>query len=144
MCIPGPLFLGFWWSKPVKTIMKTMKTTENWFLVVWSWFWQIMGSEKPVSVTVFAKKGEKLNQTRLSNTIDNASAIALAVSTKGHSHAKHIDIKHHYIRECVAANKIKLVHVPSGKNIADIFTKGLTRTLHLLNVIGLKLTRARN
>ncbi|KNZ82169.1 hypothetical protein J132_06736 [Termitomyces sp. J132] len=32
-----------------------------------------------------------------SPTYDNLSSMALAESTKGHSHAKHIDIKYHYI-----------------------------------------------
>ena len=40
---------------------------------------------------------------------DNATSIALTLNTKGHAHAKHIDICHHYIREHVAAGEISLV-----------------------------------
>jgi len=68
---------------------------------------------------------------------DNASAIALALSTKGHQRAKHIDIRHHYIRERVSDGQITLQHVPSADNIADVFTKALTKALHINNMKGL-------
>ena len=67
---------------------------------------------------------------------DNASAIALALSTKGHQRAKHIDIRHHYIRERVKEGQIDLKHVASVDNIADVFTKALTKVLHN-NMVGL-------
>jgi hypothetical protein len=68
---------------------------------------------------------------------DNASAIALALSTKGHQRAKHIDICHHYIHECVSDGQITLQHVPSVDNIADVFTKALPKVLHINNMKGL-------
>jgi hypothetical protein len=68
---------------------------------------------------------------------DNASAIALALSTKGHQCAKHIDIRHHYIRERVSDGQITLEHVPSVGNIADVLTKALTKALHINNMKGL-------
>ena len=40
-----------------------------------------------------------------------------------HSKAKHIDIRYHFVRECYNDGKISLDYVPSGDNIADIFTK---------------------
>jgi len=68
---------------------------------------------------------------------DNASAIALALSTKGHQRAKHIDIHHHYIRERISDGQIALQHVPSVDNIVDVFTKALTKALHINNMKGL-------
>ena len=68
---------------------------------------------------------------------DNASAIALALSTKGHQRAKHIDIRHHYIRERVSDGQIMLQHIPSIDNVADVFTKALTKALHVNNMKGL-------
>jgi hypothetical protein len=61
---------------------------------------------------------------------DNAASIALTLNTKGHAHAKHIDIRHHYIRERVAEGEIGLVQIPSEENLADIFTKPLPRVTH--------------
>ena len=68
---------------------------------------------------------------------DNASTIALALSIKGHQQAKHINICHHYIHECVSDRQITLQHVPSVDNIVDVFIKPLTKALHLHNMKGL-------
>ena len=42
-----------------------------------------------------------------------------------HSQTKHIDIKHHFIRDHVAKGNIELNYVESKSNLADIFTKPL-------------------
>lgn len=72
--------------------------------------------------------------------VDNNSSIALAQSTKGHACAKHIDIRHHYIRERVQEGDIEVNHISSSKNLANICTKALPRALHehLVGLIGLK------
>jgi len=70
---------------------------------------------------------------------DNATSIALTLNTKGHARTKHIDIHHHYIRECVAAGEISLVQIPSEENLADIFTKPLPHVIHQKLVRALKL-----
>jgi hypothetical protein len=70
---------------------------------------------------------------------DNQSAIRLSENPVLHQRTKHIDIKHHYIRECVGGGHLKISHVPSADNIADIFTKPLGRTQfeHLRHRLGL-------
>jgi hypothetical protein len=70
---------------------------------------------------------------------DNAPAIALTKNTKGHARAKHIDVRYHYIRERVNEGHVLIEHVPSDKNLADIFTKQLPRVTHqhLCREIGL-------
>ena len=72
--------------------------------------------------------------------VDNNSSIALAQSTKGHSHAKHINIRHHYIWEHIQEGDLEVIHVPSTKNIADICTKPLPRATHdyLTSLMGIK------
>lgn len=70
---------------------------------------------------------------------DNAASIALTLNTKGHARAKHIDIRHHYIRERVAEGEIELVQIPSEENLADIFTKPLPRVTHQKLIRALKL-----
>lgn len=61
---------------------------------------------------------------------DNALAIALTKNTKGHACTKHINIHYHYIHECINKGHIMVEHIPSDKNLADIFTKQLPYVTH--------------
>ena len=61
---------------------------------------------------------------------DNAASIALTLNTKVHACAKHINIQHHYIRECVAEGAIGLAQIPSEDNLADILNKSLPHVTH--------------
>ena len=56
---------------------------------------------------------------------DNQSAMAMCKSPLFHERSKHIDIKHHFIREQVASSNIKLVYCPTKEMATDMFTKGL-------------------
>ena len=58
---------------------------------------------------------------------DNQSTICMAENPKFHGRAKHIDIKHHYVRNQVNEKKIELKYCPSEYMIADMLTKGLSR-----------------
>ena len=61
---------------------------------------------------------------------DNRGAIALTKNTKDHGKVKHIDIRHHYIRELLQSGIITTEQVPSADNLADLFTKPLPRDHH--------------
>ena len=70
---------------------------------------------------------------------DNNGAICLSNDPSFHARAKHIHVRHHYIRELVQMNTIKLKYVCSKDNIADIFTKPLelqpfTKLRNLLHI----------
>jgi hypothetical protein len=54
---------------------------------------------------------------------DNESAIKLANNPVNHSRTKHIDIRHHFLRDHEAKGDISLIHVSTDKQLADIFTK---------------------
>ena len=56
---------------------------------------------------------------------DNLPSIFLAENHAYHKRSKHIDVKFHYIRECVSLKRIKLKYCPTKENTADIFTKQL-------------------
>ena len=56
---------------------------------------------------------------------DNTSAINLSKNPVQHSRTKHIDIRHHFIRELVENNVIILEYVTTENQLADIFTKPL-------------------
>lgn len=58
--------------------------------------------------------------------IDNRSAIDLAKNPVFHGRSKHIDVRYHFIRECVEQGLIVIKHVKIGEQRADILTKALT------------------
>lgn len=58
---------------------------------------------------------------------DNQGAIAIAKNPVDHSRTKHIDIRYHYIRECVQNGQIQLQYCPTDDMKADILTKPLVR-----------------
>ncbi|GKB74446.1 retrovirus-related pol polyprotein from transposon TNT 1-94 [Tanacetum coccineum] len=55
------------------------------------------------------------------------SAIALCCNNVQHSRSKHIDIRHHFIREQVENGVVELYFVTTDYQLADIFTKALPR-----------------
>ena len=60
---------------------------------------------------------------------DNVSAIYLAGNPVQHQRTKHIEMDIHFVREKVARGQVRVLHVPSHYQIADIFTKGLPLVL---------------
>ncbi|CAM8918217.1 unnamed protein product [Rhodiola kirilowii] len=56
---------------------------------------------------------------------NNMSAINISKNPVHHSKTKHIDMRHHFIRELVEKKIITLTHVSTEKQLADIFTKAL-------------------
>ena len=59
---------------------------------------------------------------------DNQGAIAMAKNPVGHKRTKHIDIKHHFIREAVHTGTIVLEYCQTNEMTADILTKPLPKT----------------
>ena len=60
---------------------------------------------------------------------DNVSAIYLSGNPVQHQRTKHIEMDIHFVHEKVARGEVRVLHVPSRYQIADIFTKGLPRVL---------------
>ncbi|GKD31319.1 hypothetical protein Tco_1242097 [Tanacetum coccineum] len=58
---------------------------------------------------------------------DNKSAITLCCNNVHHSRSKHVDIRHHFIREQVEKGVVELYFVRTEYQLADIFTKALPR-----------------
>ena len=56
---------------------------------------------------------------------DNQGAIAIAKNPELHSRTKHIDIRYHFIRECVESKVIKEEYCATQDMVADILTKPL-------------------
>ena len=79
---------------------------------------------------------------------DNESAVKLANNPVQHSRTKHIDIRHHFLKDHVAKNDISLEGVRTEDQLADIFTKPLDEatfldygmnSMYLILVISLKI-----
>ncbi|XP_074347508.1 secreted RxLR effector protein 161-like [Apium graveolens] len=58
---------------------------------------------------------------------DNKSAIDMAENPINNNRTRHITLKHHFIRDAVEDDEIKLLFCPSEDQVADIFTKVLPK-----------------
>ncbi|GJX94208.1 hypothetical protein Tco_0348794 [Tanacetum coccineum] len=70
---------------------------------------------------------------------DNKGAIELSKNHVLHSHTKHIEIRHHFLRDNVQKGNISIEKISSEDNIADIFTKLLKHEPFNLLRLGLSL-----
>ena len=61
----------------------------------------------------------------LSGFEGNQGAVQLAQNPATNSNSKHIDVRHHFLRELVRQRDIKVVQVPSECQHADILAKAL-------------------
>ncbi|XP_066365050.1 uncharacterized mitochondrial protein AtMg00810-like [Miscanthus floridulus] len=56
---------------------------------------------------------------------DNVSTAYLSTNPVQHQRTKHIEIDLHFVRDKVAAGAVRVLHIPTSSQYADIFTKGL-------------------
>ena len=56
---------------------------------------------------------------------DNLSTINISKNPIQHNRTKHIDIRHHFIRDIVKDKTVTLEHVTTKRQLEDIFTKAL-------------------
>jgi len=62
--------------------------------------------------------------------IDNNSALKLTRNPEFHNRSKHIEVKHHFVREKVEEGVINTQRVQTTDNLADVFTKALSKPTH--------------
>nr|GEX05334.1 retrovirus-related Pol polyprotein from transposon TNT 1-94 [Tanacetum cinerariifolium] len=55
--------------------------------------------------------------------IDNNSAICIVKNLVYHSKTKHIEIRHHFIRDCFEKKLISVDHIHTDENVSDLLTK---------------------
>jgi hypothetical protein len=67
--------------------------------------------------------GYKLSKVPL--LCDNESAIRIADNPIDHSRTKHIDIRHHFLRDHQQRGDIEIAYINTKDQLADIFTKPL-------------------
>ncbi|GJT34970.1 putative ribonuclease H-like domain-containing protein [Tanacetum coccineum] len=71
--------------------------------------------------------------------IDNESTICIVKNPVFHSKTKHIEIRHHFIRDSYEKRLIQVLKIHTDHNVADLFTKGFdaSRFNYLIASIGL-------
>ncbi|KAL1197304.1 Retrovirus-related Pol polyprotein from transposon RE1 [Cardamine amara subsp. amara] len=60
---------------------------------------------------------------------DNISSVYMSNNPVQHQRTKHVEIDLHFVCEKVALGQVKVLHIPSSLQNADIFTKGLPTSL---------------
>ena len=58
---------------------------------------------------------------------DNTSAINISKNPVQHARTKHIEIRHHFLRDCVEKKIVSMNFISTNDQIVDIFTKALNR-----------------
>ncbi|KAK2456975.1 putative mitochondrial protein [Trifolium repens] len=116
----GCFFLGTnlisWFSKKQNCV--ALSTAEAEYIAAGSSCSQLVWMKQML-------KEYDVEQDALTLYCDNMSAINISKNPVQHSKTKHIDIRHHYIRDLVENKIVVLEHVGTKEQIADIFTKAL-------------------
>ncbi|GJX62912.1 retrovirus-related pol polyprotein from transposon TNT 1-94 [Tanacetum coccineum] len=100
------------------------------------------GSMQLLGDRLVSWSSKKQKSTAISSTEAEyiAFAIALCCNNVQHSRSKHIDIRHHFIKEQVENGVVELYFVRTEYQLADIFTKPLARERldFLINKLGMR------
>jgi hypothetical protein len=69
--------------------------------------------------------------------VDNQAAIALAANPVNHARAKHIELRHFFIRDAIENGKVKIVYICTKDNWADLLTKACSTGVfrHLISKV---------
>ncbi|XP_066358394.1 uncharacterized mitochondrial protein AtMg00810-like [Miscanthus floridulus] len=56
---------------------------------------------------------------------DNVSAVYMSTNPVHHKRTTHIELDIHFVRERIQVGELRVLHVPTGEQYADVITKGL-------------------
>lgn len=62
---------------------------------------------------------------------DNQNALKLTLNPIFHKRTKHIDVRHHFVREAVANGSIEIKYLKTDEMPADLLTKALSSSKHV-------------
>jgi len=79
-------------------------------------------------------------ESKIPIVYDNRATISISKKPTFHSRSKHIKIKNHFIRDHVLNGTMGLQSVPNDEQLANIFTKLLTKERLILLRIKLGMT----
>ncbi|GJS82985.1 putative ribonuclease H-like domain-containing protein [Tanacetum coccineum] len=72
--------------------------------------------------------GYNFMQTKIH--IDNESTICIVKNPVFHSKTKHIEIRHHFIRDSNEKKLIQMIKIHTDQNVVDLLTKAFDRIIH--------------
>jgi len=110
------------WSSRKQTSV-ALSTTEAEYVAVGSSFTQILWMIQSLN-------DYEIRFRNVPIMCDNTSAIMISKNPVLHSRTKHIEIRHHFIRDHIEKGEIELIHIDTNNQIADIFTKPLNTQQH--------------
>jgi hypothetical protein len=105
-----------WRSK--KQVFISLSTAEDEYIAAGScctqllWMKTLLGDYRFTQGTMFIN-------------CDNTSAINISKNPVQHSWTKHIDIRHHFMRDLVESEVVSLSFIPTENQLVDILTKPL-------------------
>jgi hypothetical protein len=100
-----------------KPTIAASSSTEAEYVVAASCCAQVLWLQNQLLDYVFNFKNTPIN-------IDNESTICIVKNPVYHSKTKHIQIRHHFIRDCYEHRLINVVKVHTDDNVAHLLTKG--------------------
>ena len=76
---------------------------------------------------------------------DNQSAIYLSKNPVSHERTKHVDVKHHFVRDHITRGIVQIQKVPSKENSVDMGTKIITsiKFKHCLDLLHVEVGKQR-
>jgi hypothetical protein len=80
--------------------------------------------------TLLRELGYQAGDTPTRIYTDNQGSMALAKNAVHHARTKHIDVRHHFIREKLEAKEITIEYCETDRMTADVLTKALARPKH--------------
>ncbi|WVZ97487.1 hypothetical protein U9M48_043017 [Paspalum notatum var. saurae] len=116
--VPRGLLLARVLARFVKQNCVSLSTAEAEYIAAGSTCAQLLYMKQTL-------KDYEVELSRIPLLCDNESAVKLTNNPVQHSRTKHIDIRHHFIRDHVAKGDILLRNVGTKEQLADIFTKPL-------------------
>ncbi|XP_052291943.1 uncharacterized protein LOC127900768, partial [Citrus sinensis] len=105
-----------WFSKKQNSV--ALSTTEAEYIAAGSCCAQALWMKQTL-------RDYDINLEQIPIKCDNTSAINLSKNPIQHSRTKHIEIRHHFLRDHVQKGDIALEFISTEKQLADIFTKPL-------------------
>jgi len=114
--LAGPSVLWLSWAQ--KTV--ALSSTEAEYMAISDCCWQTMWI-----TNLFREIGFPVSLITICG--DNQGSLFIGSNPVQEKWTKHIDIRYHYIQECIEDNKVSVVFVPENDNPADMFTKNLDR-----------------
>ncbi|GKA64443.1 hypothetical protein Tco_0764049 [Tanacetum coccineum] len=128
--LKGRLKLGLWYPKDSSFILEAFSNSD----------YAGASLDRKSTIGGYQFLGSRLiswqckKQTVINIHVDNESAICVVKNPVYHSKTKHIEIRHHFIRDSYEKKLIEMVKIHTDYNVADLLTKAFDVISGLYNM----------